>query len=211
MSRFFFKISYRYSIEALEKVRFITSSKTCYRKHLSFLKFRTNLTNSISNRFAYKSNFYRSYLDLRRYYIFFMRSNFTNNGYTLYPNYFSSGMENRRFMAAFVKSNFMKELDYALLWRGVQTNSLFNLSVKITKKKKKLIYTKRVFFISPGKRLLFVWKWLNVFTRILATKGVPRRLILIKSLENFLMTTDKYQVINDFKLQIYKLKLLRTE
>lgn len=200
-----------YSIESFARVRRLTALKVCYRDKLDFLKLRTTLSRSISNRLVYRSQYLRSYKDLRAYYVNLMRGNFTEVLTAKYYPYTVMEADNRKFMAAFSKTKLMKELDYALLWRGVQTNSLFNIAFKVTRKKKKNIYTQRVFFVNPKRRLLFVWKWLNVFIRCLAVKGVPRRFTLIKGFENFLLGSEKTQVIQGFKLQVYKLKLLRAE
>jgi hypothetical protein len=45
----------------------------------------------------------------------------------------------------------------------------------------------------------------------LNTSATSRHLTKIKSLENFLVGPLDNQIINMFKLQIYKLKLLRVE
>jgi hypothetical protein len=120
-------------------------------------------------------------------------------------------VDNTKFFLAFFKTKLMRDLDYALVWRASQVNSLFNMAVKITKKKKKYDYKKTVFFLKPKLRLLFVWRWFTVLNRCFNTKGTSRHLTTIKSLENFLIGPVDTQIISMFKLQIYKLKLLRVE
>ena len=182
----------------------------CFKKKLNFLKLRVNLTNSMSNRVVINSNFLKSYRNLRRYYLRLLRANFSLGLPLKYLNYYLSTFDNKKYLIMYSKTHFMKEFDYVLLWKALQTNSLFNVAVNITKKKKKFIFKKRVFFILPKKRLLFVWKWLSVFIRVNNVKGVPRELSLINGFENFLMAPDNSQVLNAYKLQIYKLQLLRT-
>lgn len=182
----------------------------CYRKQLNFLKFRTNLTNSMSNRLVINSNFLKSYRNLRRYYVRLLRANFSLGIPLKYLHYSLLTFDNKKFLTTYSKTHFMKEFDYVLLWKALQFNSLFNVAITTTKKKKKFIFKKRVFFILPKKRLLFVWKWLSVFIRVNNVKNVPRELALIKGFENFLMAPDSSQVLNAYKLQIYKLQLLRT-
>lgn len=203
-------IKYNFTVEALSNLRQLTCSKICYKKKLTFLKNRVNLTNSISNRLVLNSRFLRSYKNVRRYYLSVLRANFSLGLPLNYLNYYLRNFDNKKYLIMYSKTHFMKEFDYVLLWKALQMNSLFNIATTITKKKKKLFFKKRVFFILPKKRLLFVWKWLSVFIRVNAVKGVPNHLSLIKSFENFLMAPDNVQVLNSYKLQIYKLQLLRT-
>lgn len=202
---------FNYSTESLARVRKLTSSKVCYKPNLNFLKFRTTLCYSLSNRLVYRSQYLTSYKNIRSYYLNLMRANFTTELAPQYASYVTGGVDNTKFIAAFVKTKLMREFDYALLWKGVQTNALFNVAMTTTKKKKKKTTRQRVFFISPGKRLLFVWRWLSVFIKCLHHRGVPRRLALIRGFENFLLGPEKNQIIHNFKLQIYKVKLLRAE
>lgn len=203
-------IKYNFTVEGLANIRKLTCSKVCYKKKLTFLKNRVNLTNSVSNRIVINSEFLKSYKNLRRYYLSVLRANFSLGLPLNYLNYFLTNFDNRKYLVMFSKTHFMKEFDYVLLWKALQTNSLFNISTVITKKKKKLTFKKRVFFILPKKRLLFVWKWLSVFIRSNRVKGVPNKLSLIAGFENFLMAPDSSQILNAYKLQIYKLQLLRT-
>jgi hypothetical protein len=211
MLRLVFSVQLYYSIEHLAKVRELTSSKNCYRDDLDFLKLRISLTRSLSNRLVYKSNYMTSYKSLRTCYINFMRANLCTTVTEENKYYLMRDVDNTKFFLAFFKTKLMRDLDYALVWRGSQINSLFNMAVKITKKKKKYDYKKTVFFIKPKLRLLFVWRWFAVLNRCFNTPGTSRHLTTIKSLENFLIGPLDNQIINMFKLQVYKLKLLRVE
>jgi len=209
--RFVFNVQSHYSIESLAKVRELTSSKNCYKSDLDFLKLRISLTRSLSNRLVYRSSYMTSYRSLRTCYIRFMRANLCATLTQENKHYLMRDVDNTKFFLAFFKTKLMRDLDYALVWRGSQINALFNMSVKITKKKKKYDYKKTVFFIKPKLRLLFVWRWFTVLNRCLNTSATSRHLTKIKSLENFLVGPLDNQIINMFKLQIYKLKLLRVE
>lgn len=209
MIRYNFFIHYNYSIDPLLNVRNVVSSKICYKKSLYFLKFKPSLTKSLSNRIAVRSNFRLSYFNLREYYIKSLRANFTSIITPESIPYLWTTFDNKKFLTLYSKTTLTRELDYTLLWRGSQTNALFNLATTITKKKKKYQFKHRTFFIFTKKRLLFVWRWLKIFIRSTHVKGVPRKISLIKSLENFLLAPDDSQMISIFKLQVYKLHLLR--
>ena len=148
---------YTYSIEHLAKVREITSLKTCYKTELDFLKYRISLVRSLSNRMVYRGNYMTSYKIIRTCYINFMRANLCDNLTEETAPYLMRDVDNTKFFLAFFKTKLMRELDYALVWRGSQTNALFNMKIEITRKKKrKFTYKKTVFFIRPKLRLLFV-------------------------------------------------------
>lgn len=205
----FNRLNYYYTTENLSLLRAATSSKVCFRTPLSFLKLKLTLTNSLSNRLVRRGDYRCSYNMLRFYYSNLLRSNFLKNTPPqMYP-YILKNFDNKDFLLAYSQYQAIKDFDYVLTWRGLQTNSLFNMITKRKKKKKKFYYSNRVFFISAEKRLLFVWRWLSVIIRCSMTKGVKRKYALIPSIENFLMAPRESQVLNDFKLQIYKLKLLR--
>lgn len=198
-----------YSTENLSQARALTSSKICYRPALDFIKLKLTLSNSLSNRLVRRGDFRCSYLLVRSYYTKLLRANFLRNTPPQLQPYILKNFDNKDFLLAYSQYQAIKDLDYALAWRGMQTNSLFNMITKRKRKKKKFHYSNRVFFIAPNKRLLFVWRWLAVIIRCGMVKGVKRKYPLIPSLENFLMAPRESQVLNDFKLQIYKLKLLR--
>lgn len=207
---FFNKPIYKlYSTENLSQTRALTSSKICYRPELDFLKLKLTLSNSLSNRLVRRGDFRCSYLLVRSYYTKLLRANFLKSTPAHLQPYILRNFDNKDFLLAYSQYQAMKDLDYALVWRGMQTNSLFNMITKRKRKKKKFHYSNRVFFIAPSKRLLFVWRWLAVIIRCSMVKGVKRKYPLIPSLENFLMAPRESQVLNDFKLQIYRLKLLR--
>ena len=86
---------------------------------------------------------------------------------------------------------------------------MFNLSTVTTKKKKKLQFKQRIFFVNPENRLHFVLKWLNIFVRSTVVKKTARQLSLVNSLENFIHAEEAENIVFDFKLQLYKLYLMR--
>lgn len=204
-----FKCLLSYSSEKLALNREITCHKVCYKPKLNFLKYRISLTNSLSNRIVYRSQYLRSYKDLRYYYTNILRANFLNFMLDEYKLYLWKNFKNKDFLLLYSKKPSTKNLDHALLWRGEQTNSLFNVRSKILRKKKKNYIRHRVFFISGHKRLLFVWRWLSIFIKCSVSKKVPRKFSLIPSIDNFLLAPQNSQIINEFKLHVYKLKLVR--
>ena len=125
-----------YSIEPLLQLRQTTSAKVCYRQDLTFLKYSKNLTQSISNRFVINSNYYRSYKNLRQCYINMLRANFCNKTPHLLKPWILNNFDNKAFFLLYEKDKAFYDLDYALIWRASQINSLFNLATTITRKKK---------------------------------------------------------------------------
>ena len=89
---------YLYTCANLALVRKNYCLKICYKKPLSFLKYKISITNSLSNRLVIRSNYLRSYKNLSEFYIKLLRANFLNNidnKYRIYrltaaqKNYFS--------------------------------------------------------------------------------------------------------------------------
>ena len=62
--------------------------------------------------------------------------------------------------------------------------------------------------MSEDKRILITWVWLKNFIKSLACKNFYYQIFL--GLENFLNTHEENNVINNVKLQVYKIQLLRT-
>lgn len=203
------QVRYSYTVESLIYVRKVVSSKICYKKSLHFLVYKYSLTQSLSNRLVDRSNYYQSYKLLRQYYVATLRANFTKQIFGPYQSYLWTTFDNKKFLSLYLKTGLAREFDYTLLWRATQFNSLFNLATTITKKKKRYHYKHRTFFIANEKRLLFVWRWLKTFLYTLRVKSVSKKLTVIRGFENFLLAPDNANVINLFKLQIYKLHLLR--
>ena len=208
MLRFFF-IRCTFTVDILANNRKLTNLKICYKPKLDFLKFKINLTNSISNRLVINSDYLRSYKNLRYFYIHTMRTNFKKEVNINFFLYFLRTFDNKRFLINYIKTKMMRELDYALLWRGGQINALFNIFIKTTKERKKITVSNRVVFIPIHKRMLFVWKWLAIFINSLCAKGVPRHLSLKKGFENFFFAPKESHVLTEYKFYIYKIHLLR--
>jgi len=205
----FFKVRYTYSIEPLLNLRRSTSLKICYRPRLSFLRVKNSLAQSLSNRIVYRSNFRRSYKNIRMCYVKILRAFFCKNCPDNLLPYLFSNLDNSNFLNLINKTKSSIELDYTMFWRGCQVNAMFNIATKITKKKKKFIYNHRTFYIKPDKRILFVWRWWSTFMQALPVKGVARKLALIPGMENFLVAKPDNHVITKFKYRIYKLYMLR--
>lgn len=206
----FIKLKFFYTTENLSYLRSLTASKICYRNSLKFLKLRHTLSANLSNRIVYRGDYLCSYKHMRRYYISTLRATFLKRTSPDYADYILKNFDNKEYLLNYFQYNAMKELDYSLVWRGLQTNSLFNIIVTRKKKKKKFIYKQNVYFITASKRLLFVWRWLSVIIRCHNVQKSKRHYALIPALENFLMAPLSSQILNNFKLYIYKLKLLRT-
>lgn len=206
----FFKTKFFYTSDNLSYLRTLTASKLCYRPFLQFLKLRCSLTKSIANRLVYRGNYMCAYKNMRKYYVNTLRATFLKNLTSAYADYTLKNFDNKDFLLNYFQYHAMKDLDYALVWRALYTNSLFNIIVTRKKKKKKYVYKQNVYFITSNKRLLFVWRWLSVIIRCHNVKKSKRRYGLIPSIENFLMAPLPSQILNNFKLYIYKLKLLRT-
>ena len=201
---------YPYTTDKLAETREILSHKICYKKQLSFLKYRITLTQSMSNRLVVNGDYTRSYKNLREYYLLSLKAMLSPHLLDAYKSYVWKNFDNKDFLLAFSQDLMMYDLDYALLWRGSQTNSLFTIrSKRVKKRKKQFFYQHRPIFISGYKRLLFVWRWLSVLIRVCSARGVKRKYGLIPSIENFLMAPSHSQLLNAYKLHIYKIKLLR--
>lgn len=200
---------YNYTCANLALIRKNYCLKICYKQPISFLKYKISITNSLSNRLAIRSNYLRSYKNLTEFYIKLLRANFLNNKENKYGIYKLTAVQKNYFSKLFINQNSIRNFEFLLLWRATQINSLFNVRITAKKKKKKIFYTHRVFFIKPKKRILFVWKWLNTSLRIVNVKDVKRHLSLIVGFNNFLFANSQNHIITNFKNQIYKLHLLR--
>jgi len=201
---------YYYTTENLARLREVTSGKICYRPALTFLKFRLTLTNSISNRLVNRSNYRCSYKLLRCLYTNVLRALFLPHTPNKLQPYVMYSFDKKDFLLAYAQYRAMRELDYVLTWRALQTNSLFNITTKKKRKRKKNYYTHRVFFIPQHKRLFFVWRWLSVIFKAANQKYTPRAASMLAPFENFLMAPAQNQILHNFKLQVYKIHLLRT-
>ena len=198
-----------YSTEHLSVIRNSYSKKICFRPLLSFLKFQKTLTNSVSNRLVTRSQFYRSYLNTRFYYTNLLRANFCLKLAPNYEIYKLQTLDSRKFILAYKQHNSLKDFDNALLWRANQINSLFSLRSSITKKRKKLFVKQHVHFIPQYKRLLFVWKWLTTFLRVLPIQKMPKHYALIPGFENFLIAPKQTHIVSSFKFKVYRIHATR--
>lgn len=205
----YFKINFLYTTEHLAEIRNNYSKQTCFRSQLNWLKFKKTLTNSLSNRLVFNSQFYRSYLNTRHYYTKLLRANFCKKTSKTNQIYKLTNFDNRAYKLAYYQYQSFKDFDNALLWRASQINSLFSLRQSITKKRKKLFIKQHVHFIPVEKRLLFVWKWLIMTIKAVTVKKTPRHYALIAGFENFLAAPKETHLVTIFKFKIYKLHAVR--
>lgn len=197
-----------YVCKNLAIVRKNYSLKICFKTSLTFLKYKNSITNSLSNRLTIKSNYMRSYKNVCQYYTKTLRSSFLKNNLK-FKNYELSAASKNLLFKALIGRSSIKNFDILLLWKAVQVNSLFNVKITTKKKRKKYFYSYRVFYINPKKRILFVWKWLNISLRTLNVKKVKRHIPLIVGFNNFFFSSLDTHIVTKFKHQVYKLQLLR--
>jgi len=197
-----------YVCKNLAIVRKNYSLKICFKTSLTFLKYKNSITNSLSNRLTIKSNYMRSYKNVCQYYTKTLRSSFLKNNLK-FKNYELSAASKNLLLKALIGRSSIKNFDILLLWKAVQVNSLFNVKITTKKKRKKYFYSYRVFYINPKKRILFVWKWLNISLRTLNVKKVKRHIPLIVGFNNFFFSSLDTHIVTKFKHQVYKLQLLR--
>lgn len=203
-------LRYNYTTYNLGVLRGRYNLRQCYKPSLAFLKGQDLVSKNLSNRIAINSNFVKSYRQLRMFYIKFLRANFINTSPKFLKKYKYTVKNSTFFVNVYKQTSNMNDLDRVLLWRAAQVNSIFNLKQKEVRKKKKYIYTSRITFNKPNKRVLIVWKWLNTLIKSFTIAKQPWEVALQPSLENFLLTPDNEHVITDVKFQVYKLQLLRT-
>ena len=184
-----------YVCKNLAIVRKNYSLKICFKTSLTFLKYKNSITNSLSNRLTIKSNYMRSYKNVCQYYTKTLRSSFLKNNLK-FKNYELSAASKNLLLKALIGRSSIKNFDILLLWKAVQVNSLFNVKITTKKKRKKYFYSYRVFYINPKKRILFVWKWLNISLRTLNVKKVKRHIPLIVGFNNFFFFIAWYSYSN---------------
>lgn len=132
-----FSIKYTSSFDKIVNIRKNLNLKMCYRKKLSFLKYRISITNSLSNRLVIRSEFYRSYKNLCEYYVQFLRSNFAKTSELRESPYYIKLSQNKKYLSLYNKTTFATNLDFVLVWKAVQYNALFDIKTTAKKKKKK--------------------------------------------------------------------------
>lgn len=143
-----------YSSSSIGNIRNLYNLKLCFKKHLTFLKYKENFSKALSNRVVRRSNYMRSYKDINYFYILYLRSNLTSNNYTLRftRNFLSNDVS--LFLYAYKQYMCLNDLNRALLWRLVQIDSMFKLRTTEVKRKKNLFYTNRISFIKSKFRIL---------------------------------------------------------
>ena len=136
----FWVVQYKYSTDNLAALREKYNLSVCYRDKFTFLKYQKQISQNLSNRITYRSNFLHSYKQLKRYYIARLKKLFLNSLYTtkyLY-NYTPETKDISFFLNIYRQYVSLNCLDRALVWRASQINSIFKISY--TEKKKKKIF-----------------------------------------------------------------------
>jgi hypothetical protein len=194
-------------LESYAEVRRLTSNKICFKNGLSFLKFKPNLTNSLSNKIVSYGQFYTIYRQVRMYYVSLLRANFM----AFTPNYLSNYVLEKNFYKNFLlfyerKLNY-KEFDCSLFYRGKTFLSLFDVVVSKSKYGNNKFIT-RLVFLKINKRYLFAFKWLSIMLKsFFICNKLNKNLIPV--FNNYLSVSKDKSFINKTKLKIYKLKLLQ--
>lgn len=67
-----------------------------------------------------------------------LRANFCSRTPSSLKLWGLNNFDNKNFFVLYEKDKLFYDLDYALVWRASQVNSLFNLATTITKKKKNI-------------------------------------------------------------------------
>lgn len=201
-------IKYSYSIKALAKNRKLYSLKICYKKHLEFLKYQQNTAEAIANRIVSNTNYRYCRQQVTSFYIQFLRDNFVLKNTAAAHTFKSKNIT--YFLSNFKQYIALKDLNRTFLWRALQYNSLFTVKITRKKKKKKIFLNTEVYFMRQSHRLLLIWVWLKAFIKAHGSSKRTLALQLQLSLENFFGTTGKNNAVESIKLQIYKIKLLRS-
>ena len=202
------KINNQYSSVAIGSIREIYNLKMCYKKHLTFLKYKDNFSKYLSNRIVKRSNYLRSYKDLNYFYVLYLRSNLINNQFTKRFTKRFNTKDASTFLYAYNQYLGLNDLNRALLWKLTQIDSMFKLRTTSLKYKKKNFYVNRIAFIKSKYRILISWTWLKLFIKSFNQRDNIDR--LHKSLENFLTSKDDKHVITQIKYDVYRLQLLRS-
>ena len=203
---------YTYTSVNLAYLRSKYNLRICFKNtSLSFLHKQDTITKGLSNRIVIRSNYIRSYKQLRYFYTWLLRVNLTGYVNRNSSTYTFKSKDISYFLESYKRSlHAFNDLDRVLIWRASQINSIFKIIYKEKRKKKQYIYTSRLQFVPPHKRILIVWRWLNVLIRSYAIKDKKWQNALLPSLENFLTSHSSNNILVDLKLYVYKIKLLRT-
>lgn len=151
-------VKYFYTTNNLACLREKYNLSVCFNPHINFIKNQKTIAKGLSNRIAIRSNFIKSYRQLKFFYIARLRKIFLNINYV---DRYSFRAETQTadisfFLNTYKQFKSLNCLDRALLWRATQINSIFNITHVEKKKKKKLIYSSRISFTTPHKRILTV-------------------------------------------------------
>lgn len=203
-------VKFFYMSGELAKYRAQIPQPICFSNQLSFLKLRRTLTRSLANRACLGSKFNKHYLLLQSWFINQQRNAHTKNGL---PNKdFFAFTQNCQsgFKETYNRWYCMRNLDVALLWRAKQIESIFNIKISTTRRRKKTYHTEVVYYLHPSRRINFCWRWLALFIKTLYIKDVNKSYSFTPVLENFLLTTNKDNTIYKFKQKAYRLFAVRS-
>lgn len=201
---------YKYSTDELAGYRFETAKSVCYKPNLQFLKMQKNLTRSLANRICRGSKFLKSYLMFRKWYINHQRASYCLKSLPNGEFYMFKNLKAQAFLDTYAEFNSLKNLDNALLWRGRTIESIFNIKVNFTKKRKKKYFNEIVYYLHPEQRINFPWKWLARSIQVFYSKEVPPILSITPPLENFLGAEKEGHLILGFKQKAYRLFAIRS-
>ena len=133
-------VRYNYSTDNLAALRSKYNLSICYREKFFFLVKQRLISKNLSNRIVIKSNFLKSYKQLKRYYIARLKKLFLHLDYTdkYMCGYSVQYKDISYFLNTYHQFKSLNCLDRALLWRANQLNSIFKINFTETKKKKKI-------------------------------------------------------------------------
>lgn len=200
----------QYSTEQLASARAETAKSICFKPDLAFLKLHKNLTRSLSNRTTRGSKFIKGYLNVRKWYINHQRATHCAGDHPNRELYLFKNLKNRDFIEAYWEFNYLRNFDNVLLWRGRTIESIFNIKISYTRKRKKEYFDEVVYYLNPTQRINFPWKWLARSIQAFYSKEVPFKASATPPLENFLCAPKEQHIILGFKQKAYRLFAIRT-
>ena len=122
------KVAANYSTKIIGNLRGLYNLKSCYNNNLLFLKKKELTSQSLSNRILVGSKNYKNYRFLNKFYINYLRNNFSSKSDTL-----KNGVKfNNFFVKNYKQYLAMNDLNRTILWRLLECQPLFK---KVKKKK----------------------------------------------------------------------------
>lgn len=198
---------YNYSSKKLAKNRELYSLKCCYRSHLNFLRLRSNITKGISNSIVNYANHYNSYKLLNKFYILYLRDNFTAKIHC--GNLRFKSRDVAFFANSYKQYTGLKDLNRAFIWRALQLSPIFKAKLSLIRGKNRRYYNNiDIYFIKPKYRILIVWSWVKYLLKCFSSRKYLEQLQL--GMENFLGASEANNVVTGIKMQVYRIQLIRS-